>query len=206
MGCYGQCVSDEEKKSDAKPQAKSKKGKLILILSISIVLVGGGTWFTLGYLKKKDVAQEEVSKEDAAKKLLPHAPKGMPVPLVRDTVVYLPKLPGKELSQDMIVSTNAKAARLEQIVVQLADTKRPRHAVARIALVSNDTDQLIEKINENQPKIFDSISKLLALKTAKEVQMPSFRSLFRADVMTVCNKLLGTNLVHEVLIPEFMMQ
>jgi flagellar basal body-associated protein FliL len=199
-------MAGEDKKAGEQPAAKSKKGKLLVISLISVVVLGGGAWFAMGYLKKKDASKPKLSKEEEAKLNAPRAPKRMPVPLLRDTIVYFPKVAGNDSSYDMIISTNAKAARYDKIIVTLADTKRERFAVARISLIADDTNQLIEAINENQPKVYDSIAKMLSLKTVKDIQTPAFRNLFRMDVMNVCNKILGTNLVREVLLSEFMVQ
>lgn len=188
--------------------AKSKRGVLFyLLVLIAVLLLGGGGWFGYQYLGKKGASSEDQGESgghgDGQVKRVAAPPK-MAVPLVPDKVVFTPKDRGNILTSDMIVSTNSKAPK--KLIVKLADTKAPRFAMLQVFLSANNTDDLIEKVNANQPELYEKITKRIAEKTAKDVNTPGFRNRIRSELMYECNRLLGSNVVQEIIITESVTQ
>lgn len=188
--------------------AKRKRGLVFyLLVIIPVLLLPAGGWFTYQYLGKKGSGSGDSSESGGhgnGKEKRIVAPPKLAVPLVPDKVVFMPKDRGNSLTSDMIVSTNSKAPK--KLIVPLADTKAPRFAMMQIFLSADKTDELIEKLNANQPDLYEKIAKRISEKTAKDINTPGFRNRMRSEVMYECNRLLGSNVVQEIIITESVTQ
>lgn len=198
-------ASDRPQTADG---AKRKRGALFyLLVIIPVLLLGAGGWFGYQYLGKKGAGTGDSSEsggpgEGKNKRIV--APPKLAVPLVPDKVVFMPKTSGNSLTSDMIVSTNSKAPK--KLIVQLADTKAPRFAMMQVFLSADKTDELIERLNANQPDLYEKITNMISQKTAKDINALGFRNRIRSELMYECTRLLGSNVVQEIIITELVTQ
>jgi flagellar basal body-associated protein FliL len=208
--------------------AKKKRGLLLPIIALAIVLPVGG-WFGFDYFKKKKAAAgagaEEAGKPDGKEpekgeahgkaghgKETKHTlriPPRLPLPIADSTLVFLAGNPGKEIPP-RIVTTNAfkmNSTRPSKITVMFADqTKKKHFGVMQIYLAGQDTEGLMRLINEKQAVVYENITNLLSAKMHRDVRRLGFRKLLRSEITVLVNQILETNLVQEVIIPELMTQ
>lgn len=186
---------------------------------LMVVLMPVIAWFVLGFLEKKPEKQETSEETQGA-----HgggggralgAPSNMAVPVLPQVLGFVKGNPKKGI-YPIITSTNAIAGNktdLGEIIVSLADKKSVHNAVAQIYVSGNDTDEIIRRINatiseamaKDQPiSFFDRVVGLLSSKLIKETQQPGFRKTLREELQSLCNEVLGSNIVQEVVITKFL--
>ncbi|MBI2947633.1 MAG: flagellar basal body-associated FliL family protein [Verrucomicrobia bacterium] len=204
--------------------AKPKRGLLSLLLIIALVAIAAvGGWFGFDYYKKKKAG---ASAEAGAKPEGKAAEKGkaghgketqhtlrvpprLPLPIAESTLVFLAGNPSKDIPP-RIVTTNAfkvNSTRPNKITIMFADqTKRKHYAVTQLYLAGEDTEGLMRLINEKQAVLFENITNLLSAKMFRDVRRLGFRKLLRGEITVLVNQILETNLVQEVIIPEFITQ
>lgn len=199
---------------------KPKRGMMFFlpIILLALLLPVGG-WFGLKYFNKHkasgstdsaaELEKKEKEKEKARASLLP---KRLPMPITDKVLTYIPGNP-KEDVPPRIVTTNALVANSRkpfQIVVLFADTRKKHYGVGQFYLAGDNTDGLMRRMNDlvttNQAVLLESVTNLLSAKLYKDTKVPGFRQLLRAQLFELSNQILGSNLVQEVIIPEFMTQ
>lgn len=134
----------------------------------------------------------------------------LPIPLTRDAVAYHPRDKDKEGDYDKIVVLDLKGeprdeAKSDKIIVNIANTGGTRFAVTRVSLVGESQD-LIERLNQNRERLLDAASGVLSMKTLDDVDNAGFKSLLKAEFMSEFNRILGRGTLQEVIITEFVIQ
>ena len=151
----------------------------------------------------ESAGEKKGKSKNSEEKSVPAPPK-LAVPLVPTKVTFFPKLKGKDLTSDMIISTNSKTS--QRIITRLSDVKSQHFAMVQVFLSAKNTDELIRKVNANQPELYNSITNRIGQKSYKNAQSPSFRNVIRAEMLYECNRILGSNVVQEVIITELVVQ
>jgi len=184
-----------------------------LPLVLMVVLMPLIAWLVIGYLEPKPEKTEEPAKIKKVKKI--GAPSNMAVPVIDGVLGFVKGNPRNGISP-IITNTNAIAANISDlgdITVTLADTKSAHNAVIQIYVVGDDTDEIIRRINETIVKaiarndrttFFDQVTKLLSSKFIKDTFEPSFKNILRGEIKALCDQVLGTNVVREVVITKFL--
>jgi flagellar basal body-associated protein FliL len=134
----------------------------------------------------------------------------LPVPLTRDAVAYVEKDKDKPSDTAKIVTLDIKGetkdlAQSDKIVVNVAGTGGSRYLLVRISLVS-DHPSFIERLNENRERLIDTASGTLQSKTLDDLNRPGYRSLLKSELQGLFNQQLGSAMIQEVLIHEFVIQ
>ncbi|MBI4663513.1 MAG: hypothetical protein HY735_32325 [Verrucomicrobia bacterium] len=197
---------------------KPKRGIMFYLMLLGILAVaGGGGWFGFNYFTKKKTAVKAAVKTKDQKEGAPSrgAPKRLPVPLADGLIVYLPGKP-RDGIPPRAVTTNAfkvNSTKPNQIYITFADPgKKKRYGVAQLYLAADNTDALVRKINEQfnveeqKSVLFESVTNLLSAKLHRDTKVPGFRKILRSEIIGLVNRLFETNLVQEVIIPEFITQ
>lgn len=92
---------------------------------------------------------------------------------------------------------------LSEFVTNLADDRRYIKVSMTLVLTS---DKLKVSVEENVPRIRDTVLQVLHAKKSVEVTGPTGANTLKTDVKEAINKLLGANPVHEVLVTDFAVQ
>ncbi|HWI62405.1 MAG TPA: flagellar basal body-associated FliL family protein [Symbiobacteriaceae bacterium] len=93
--------------------------------------------------------------------------------------------------------------KLAEFVTNLADDRRYVKVTMELVLSS---DKLKVDVDENVPRVRDTILQLLNAKKSMEVTGSEGANKLKADVKEAINKLLGGAPVHEVLITDIVVQ
>lgn len=203
------------------PPKKKKRGRMTtIVVGLLIVLTPISTWFALDFVKKPAdpkgklagttntaAAANIVQAPSAGDYQRLGAPSRLPVPLVRTQLVYV-------VNEDkgvppFVVPTNAQPVKdMEKMVVRLADRPKMHYAVAQLYLVANNTDRLIAAMNRktNAAMLYDKTLNVLSNMTLNDVKSASFRNILRGSVIHLCNVTLGSNVVQEVAVTDFLAQ
>jgi flagellar basal body-associated protein FliL len=191
----------------AAPSAKPK-GRMMLYLAIGLALVVTpvATWFASGLFQKPVAGKQTKAPKTDWVKL--EAPPNMAIPLIRTQIVFIEA--NESLGHPAFVTpTNSQAARpIEKMTIRLADTKETHYVVAQFHLVGKNTDLLITRMNQrtNAAALYDETKDLLSKMTLQQVRAPSFRTLFRGRIKVIADRILGSNVVQEVLLSDFITQ
>lgn len=201
---------------------KPKRGFLSFLPLIAILLiVPVGGWFGLEYFKKKKAGAKTEGKAEEkgesahggghgkeAKHTL-HAPARLAMPITESPLVLVAGDPKNDVPA-RIVGTNAfkvNSIKPDKITIMFADaTKKKHYAVTQIYLAGEDTEALLRKVNEKQALLFENVTNLLSAKMFRDTRKPGFRRQLRSEIIVLANQILETNLVQEVIIPEFITQ
>lgn len=205
------------------PPKKKKRGRMTtIVVGLLIVLTPISTWFALDFVKKPaDPKTKLAGTTNAAAAAAANtvrapsagdyerlgAPSRLPVPLVRTQLVYV-------VNEDkgvppFVVPTNAQPVKdMEKMVVRLADRPKAHYAVTQLYLVANNTDRLIAAMNRktNAAMLYDKTLNVLSNMTLNDVKSASFRNVLRGSVIRLCNLTLGSNVVQEVAVTDFLAQ
>jgi hypothetical protein len=197
------------------PAAPAKpKRRIVTYLIVGILLLATpvATWFALDLFKKPEAgggaSGTNVVKAAPRKNWVElNAPNGMAIPLVRTQIVFIKANPALGYPP-FVAPMNLQPARtMEKMMIRLADTNEVHHAVGQFHLVGKNTDLLIDRLNRgtNAAALYDEAFRLISNMTFKQARSSTFRNLLRAHLSHLCDRILGTNVVHEVL-AEFVTQ
>ena len=210
--------------------AKKKRGLLSLlpIIALVVILPVGG-WFGYDFYRKKKAGAGESAGAGAGAHGKPEGkpaekgegghgkeakhtlrmPPRLALPIADSPLVYLAGDPSKDIPP-RIVTTNAfkvNSIRPYKITIMFADqTKKKHFGVMQLYLAGQDTEGLMRVINEKQAVLYENITNLLSAKMHRDVRRLGFRNLLRSEITVLVNQILETNLVQEVIIPEFITQ
>lgn len=96
-------------------------------------------------------------------------------------------------------------AKADKIVVNIKDTDGKRFGVVRLLLGGNNL-RLILSMNSNRDRLLDTASEVLSSKTLDDINKPGFRNQLQQELRPRFNEILGSDLVDEVVITEFVIQ
>lgn len=191
-------------------------GSSFLPLILALILMPGVAYLTFKYMPGIQKARAEFARagtnqpsgmaaSPAKKKQQQIAQPNMPVPLANGRLGFHPDV-GKRPGQNRLVLTNAPNVHTFDLALKLADSNKPRYAMMEIFMIAENTDELIAKANLNQPKLFESFTNLLSNKTANQLMKPGGRNILRAELVALCNQVLGPDTVSEILIQTLLVQ
>ncbi|MBM3832708.1 MAG: flagellar basal body-associated FliL family protein [Verrucomicrobia bacterium] len=189
-----------------------------LPLIVALLVMPGVAYLTLKYLPELKTLQRQAAdastNQPSAKptnqfKLLKQkaAPR-MPVPIADGQLGFDPDV-SKEPGPVRLVLTNAPNVSNFTMTLRLADRNRPRHALVELFMLGENTDELIAKANlanSKDPGLYRSITNRLSGKTADNLLKPGSRNVLRTELLALCNQLMGSNTVHEILITALVVQ
>lgn len=133
------------------------------------------------------------------------------IPLTHKPVVFRRKSgDGADGSYDRVLflddqGRDGELAQADKLVVNIANTGGTRFAVARI-LLSGTSVQLIQSMNSNRHKLLDAANEVLASKTLDDINKPGFRNQLRQELLSRFSKVVGSDLIDEVIITESVIQ
>lgn len=133
------------------------------------------------------------------------------VPLTRKPVVFRKKNGGGlDGSYDRVLFVDPQGrdgdlAKADKIVVNIKDTDGKRFGVVRLLLGGNNL-RLILSMNSNRDRLLDTASEVLSSKTLDDINKPGFRNQLQQELRPRFNEILGSDLVDEVVITEFVIQ
>ncbi len=190
-------------------------GSSFMPLFLALILMPGVAYLTFKYMPGIQKARSGFASAGTnqpsgmaaspTKKKKGRAQPNMPVPLVNGRLGFHADV-AKQPGQNRLVMTNAPNVRTFDIALKLADINKPRYAMMEIFMIAEDTDELIAKANLNQPKLFEGFTNLLSNKTANQLMKPGGRNILRAELVALCNQVLGPDAVREILIQTLLVQ
>ena len=218
--------------AEAKPAeaAKPKRGLLGMLPLIAVLVLSPvAGWFGLAYYqKKKKMADPQAAakpegeaekgheskeskggghgKEKAKPSKLPPR---LPIPIALSELVVVAGNPELDLPP-RIVSTNffkMNGKKPEEIVIMFADTTKKKHyAVFQIYLAAENSQELMNLMNEHQTNLYENLTNMLSAKRFKDTKIPGFRNLLRSEIIGLANQVFETNLVREAILSKFIAQ
>lgn len=132
----------------------------------------------------------------------------LPVPLTREAVTYVS--PAKVGDVDRITTLDMKGepkdlAQSDKIVVNVAGTGGTRYVLARLSFVS-DHPKFLERLNENRERLIAVVSETLSSKTLEDLNKNNWRAFLKAELLGLLNQQLGSSMIQDVVIHEFVIQ
>jgi flagellar FliL protein len=94
---------------------------------------------------------------------------------------------------------------LKKVLVNVAGTQATRYLLANLSLVGAG-EEFNKVMAEQQDKLVDVASAILAGKTLTDLEKPGARNLMRTELISAFNNCLGENLVEEIYFTEFAVQ
>ncbi len=96
-------------------------------------------------------------------------------------------------------------AALAKLLVNVSGTLGTRYLSASLTLVGRNPE-LKALIERNDAQLRDATSSTLGSKTITDLEKPGARNLIRAELISVCNNILGNGTVSEIYFSEFAIQ
>lgn len=132
----------------------------------------------------------------------------LPVPLTREAVVYVERAKAGDV--DKISTLDMKGepkdlAQSDKIVVNVAGTGGTRYVLARLSFVSEWPD-FLERLNENRERLIAVVSETLSSKTLEDLNKNNSRAFLKAELLGLLNQQLGSTMIQDVVIHEFVIQ
>ncbi len=132
----------------------------------------------------------------------------LPVPLTREAVVYVER--AKAGDADRIATLDMKGepkdlAQSDKIVVNVAGTGGMRYVLARLSFISEWPD-FLERLNENRERLIAVVSETLSSKTLEDLNKNNSRAFLKAELLGLLNQQLGSSMIQDVVIHEFVIQ
>jgi flagellar FliL protein len=94
---------------------------------------------------------------------------------------------------------------LSKLLVNVSGTLGTRYIQASLTLVSRNPE-LKTLAEKNDAQLRDSTSSAISSKTITDLEKPGARNLIRAELINVCNNVLGSGVVSEIYLTEFVIQ
>lgn len=137
----------------------------------------------------------------------------IPIPLTREAVAFkAAEEPDRDKPADFdkyvvldLKGETRDTAQADKIVVNIANTRGERFAVARLSVIG-EHPELIRRMNENRERLIDVAAGTLSSKTLDDIEKPGFRNILRAELVALFNQILGPGTIQEVVITEWITQ
>lgn len=172
----------KNKQPEENAEQPKKKGKLKLIILAALVLaiLGGGGFFAYKYfLAPKDEDKNATAKQDNTSTT--------------------------SANQTQQAELQAQLITLPTLVVNLADPLGRRYLKLTADLeIANK--EAANQVQENMPKIKDSLILLLSSKTYAQLASIEQKMLLKKEIVARLNQILGTPVVKRVYFTEFIIQ
>ena len=97
------------------------------------------------------------------------------------------------------------SAPLSKLLVNVSGTLGTRYIQASLTLVGR-SPELKSLVEKNDAQLRDAASSALSSKTITDLEKPGARNIIRAELITVCNNVLGSGVVTEIYLSEFAIQ
>lgn len=185
-----------------KPRKKSKLKRLVILLAILLMTLGGAGIGAYWWLYMREPALDAVPNEQAAEVTGPAA----------STPASLPEGGGAQANlnaarierQSALPRSGGYVLPLPPVTVNLADPNGRRYL--KLGMEVEVNADVANELKANNARIRDSIIMLLAGKTYGEVASPDGKVLLKAEIAARLNQILGAQRVVRVYLTDFVVQ